>query len=683
MSLDEGGGASAPAPDRSLLSPYLFAIGALGCGAAACLWAFDPPWRGLDGHWAILGLLALGLVLGEVRPIPVSRAGETTDQITISTPYALALITIGPIGFAIAVQVLAVLFDDLKAGRGLRKLVFNASQYVLTLVAARAVWSLLSGTPFLGGYASFDTSYVPAALAAGVVFFAVNLLLISAVVAFASGQPVLTILRDDLSFQVTTSTVLVALGPVAAVCVQNSLLLLPLLSMPILAVYHNARLAVRREQESLHDPLTGLANRMLFTERTERALSEGRRLGTSTAVMLLDLDHFKEINDTLGHQVGDEMLVEISRRLAKSAPEGATVSRLGGDEFAVLVDAVATEAEGRAIATQLLTGLAQPVVLNGIRLAVQASVGIALAPKDGDDAFSLLRRADVAMYSAKREGAPLRSYHVDNDPHSAKRLELLGDLPDAVVENRLFLVYQPQIDLLTDTVDRVEALVRWNHPVRGLVQPEEFIPLAENTGSIQGITRYVLTEALSRTRAWHDRGLALGLAVNVSVRDLADDRLIESVTEALRMSGLPPEVLTLEVTESSVMYDPQRAIQALEAVRRLGVRVAIDDFGTGQASLAYLKRLAIDELKIDKSFVTNLLADDTDGVIVRSTVELAHNLGLDVVAEGVEDLSTLAALRAIGCDTAQGYAVGMPMTAADLDRWLRVREHRLTELESA
>ncbi len=666
---------AAPAHSRQLTA-FVLAVSAAGALAAGVVWARQPPWAGWEGQRFILIVVAIALILGEVRPIPISRGDDSTDQITISTTSALMLLITGPLGFALAVQCAAVLFDDIRARRSPLKIAFNFSQYVLTLVTARAVYSLLSGDPFVAGYQSFSTRHLVAALAAGGAFFVVNLWLISAVVAVASEQPVLDILREDLRFQATTSGVLVALAPVGVIAVQASPLLLPLLAMPLLAVHRSAALAIKHEQESLHDPLSGLANRILFRERAERSLAESSRSGSMTAVMIIDLDHFKEINDTLGHQVGDELLIEVARLLEQSMPTHATVARLGGDEFAVLLADVASQAEAESLATGMLAALATPFHVGDIRLSIQASAGIALSPEHGTDVFTIMKRADVAMYDAKRERARVRTYVPETDTHTPRRLELLSDLRSAVDHGQMFLVYQPKLDLGTGSVTAAEALVRWSHPTRGLICPEEFISLAENTGMIGLITQFVLGSALEQMRSWSANGLDVDVSVNISVRDLGDARLPALVAAALAQSGVDPARLTLEVTESGVMTDPRRAIQVLERLRAIGVRLAVDDFGTGHASLTYLKRLAIDELKIDKSFITNYALDHNDGIIVRSTVDLAHNLGLWVVAEGVEDQVTLEGLRLIGCDTAQGYHLSRPMPAREFERWLRARPSR-------
>jgi diguanylate cyclase (GGDEF)-like protein len=663
---------AAPVASRSLTT-FVLVVSGFGALAAALVWARQPPWADWGAGTVVLVVVAISLVLGELRPIPISRGDDSTDQITISTTAALMLVIVGPLGFALFVQCAAVLIDDLRARRSPLKVVFNFSQYVLTLVAARLVYSALAGEPVLAGYHTFSTTHLAAALVAGVTFFVVNLLLISSVVAVATSQRVTDLLRADLRFQATTSSVLVALAPVGVVAVQATPWLLPLLTTPLLAVHHSARLAIKHERESLHDPLSGLANRQLFRDRAERAIAEARRSGTTVAVMIIDLDHFKEINDTLGHQVGDELLVEVARRLEQSLPPLATVARLGGDEFAVLVADVGSQESAEAIATSMLSALTSPFVVGDIRLSVQASAGVALAPRHGKDVFTIMKRADVAMYDAKGERARVRTYRPETDTHTPRRLELLSDLRTAGERGELFLVYQPKVELRTDEVTAIEALVRWAHPTRGLVLPDEFVTLAENTGIVSLITSYVLDAALGQVCEWSAAGLDLDLSVNISVRDLGDSSLPTTVASTLDRWSIEPHRLTLEVTESGVMTDPRLAIEVLESLRAIGVRLSVDDFGTGNASLTYLKQLAIHELKIDKSFITGYAESQNDSIIVRSTVDLAHSLGLSVVAEGVEDQSTLDDLRRIGCDTAQGYHLSRPMTAGELERWARAR----------
>ncbi len=656
---------------------YISFVGCVGLGLAVLTVALHPGLEDLAAHPMVLGLLGVGLVLGELRPIPISRGDDTTDLITISTVFAVALVLVGPLSIAIGFQILAVLIDDLRSRRDPVKIFFNVGQYVLTLVAARAVYAGFAGLSVVGPYREFlPAEHMLAALAGGLTFFIVNHLLISTVVALWSGQPVHVILRDDLRFQTTTSGVLVSLGPLAASAVELSPAMLPLLAAPVLAVHSSARTALAREKEAQHDPLTGLANRQLFREKSERALAESQRTGQPLAIMMIDLDHFKEINDTLGHHIGDDLIREVARRLDACRPESATVARLGGDEFALLLPAAAGHTGAEEVAARVLNVLSQPYLAAGVRLVVQASIGISVAPQHGDDVYTLMKRSDIALYEAKRDRARYTVYRPESDTHTPAKLALLADLVSAVDDEALFVEYQPKIDLRDGRVTGAEALVRWNHPTRGLVRPDEFIPLAENTGLIAPITWFVIDQALAQVRAWSEAGFELGVAVNLSVRHLTDLNLPDRVAAALTHSGVQPSRLTLEITESSLMTDPRRAAVVLRELRRTGVAVAIDDYGTGQASLTYLSRLDIDELKIDKSFIMDYGSNErtNDALIVRSTVELAHNLGLRVVAEGVESAAALAWLREMGCDTAQGYHTGRPMAAEAVQQLARLAD---------
>jgi len=673
----DGGAADTAAPPHARLTAltlYIAIVSFLGIGGTVAVLATSSHLEDLRAHTAELGLLAFALILGELRPIPISRGDDTTDNITISTTFAVALVLVGPLGFALAVQAVAVLLDDLRARRSPAKVLFNLGQYELTILASRATYSALSGHKFLGGHEMFVPSQdLFAGLAAGFVFFFVNHMLISAVVALASGRPIWVMLREDLRFQTATSGVLVALGPLAALAAQATPWMLPLLAAPVLAVHHSASTALDREREALHDPLTGLANRQLLREKAERALVHCERDDTGLAVLMIDLDHFKEINDTLGHHIGDELIQEVASRLEASRPEGATVGRLGGDEFAVLLPDLVDPLEAERTADRLLVELGLPYSAGDVRLVVQASIGIALFPEHGGDIHTLLKRADIALYEAKRERASFRVYQPEVDTHTPQRLSLLADLVNAVDEERLRVDFQPKIDLTTGRIVGAEALVRWDHPLRGVVGPDEFIPLAENTGLIAPITWFVVDQALRQCRAWQVAGLEIGVAVNLSARHLSDVGLPERFADSLSHWSVDPTWLTVEITESSLMTDPRRATQVLSALRRTGVQIAIDDYGTGQASLGYLKRLDIDELKIDKSFIIPLVDNEHDAIIVRSTIELAHNLGLRVVGEGVEDQTTLEWLRSAGCEQAQGFHTGRPMSGASLTRLARAQ----------
>jgi len=435
--------------------------------------------------------------------------------------------------------------------------------------------------------------------------------------------------------------------------------------------------------QALHDGLTGLPNRTLLTDRLERALLAAERGQAPVALLLLDLDRFKDVNDTFGHHHGDRLLREVTQRLGGLVRETDTVARLGGDEFAVVL-AEADAAGAVRVARQVIDALDTPFGLDGHTMHVGVSIGIAIYPTHGADAATLVRRADVAMYLAKRTQSGYAVYDAAQDQHSARRIALVTALRRAIPAGDLTLHYQPQLALgdgppgaqdqplrrSRRRLTGVEALVRWRHPERGLIPPDEFIPLAEATGLIKGLTERVLALALSQCCAWRRAGLRLPVSVNLSAWNLRDPRLVQTVAELLQAHDVPPAWLRLEMTESAIMADTERAVAVLSQLVALGVRVSVDDYGTGYSSLGYLKRLPVDELKIDKSFVRDMARDETDAAIVRSTVGLAHTLGLRVVAEGVEDEATWAQLAAMGCDAAQGYIISRPVTAHALGRWL-------------
>jgi diguanylate cyclase (GGDEF)-like protein len=424
---------------------------------------------------------------------------------------------------------------------------------------------------------------------------------------------------------------------------------------------------------ALHDGLTGLPNRTSFLRALQRAIDRVAP-GRSVAVLLVDLNRFKEINDSLGHHTGDLLLREVGPRLEAAAPDGATVARLGGDEFAVVLSEVADDQDALGVAGRMSQELGRPIELDGITVHVEAAVGIALHPQHGDDVAGLLQRADVAMYDAKQAHSPATVYDPAHDPSSADRLRLLGELRRALDEEELVLHYQPKLIPATGEVVGVEALVRWQHPERGLLAPGEFLPWAEHTGLIRPLTHWVLETALRQTRIWAEDGLELPVAVNLSVANLLDASLPHDVARLLGRTGAKPSALQLELTESVLMSDPLRALDVLRQLRSMGVQLSIDDYGTGYSSLSYVKRLPVSELKIDRSFVGTMTRVPDNDAIVRSTIELAHSLGLRVVAEGVEDEDVRHALAEADCDVAQGFLWARPLPPEHLAEW--EREHR-------
>jgi diguanylate cyclase (GGDEF)-like protein len=419
------------------------------------------------------------------------------------------------------------------------------------------------------------------------------------------------------------------------------------------------------------DTLTGLPNRALFNDRIGQAVRAAERRRGQLAVLTMDLDRFKHVNDTLGHHMGDLLLREVAFRLHRALQRRTdTIARLGGDEFAVLLPTEGVEG-AELVARKVVEVLSEPFSIEGNPVDVGASTGIAVYPEHGEDADTLMRRADVAMYSAKRAGTGFEIYDSRHDQNTPARLSLLGELRHAVEHDQLALVFQPRISLGARAASSAEALVRWHHPERGVVLPERFVPFAEQTGYIKAVTRWVLDSVLRQCAAWHARGIELRAAVNISARDLHTPDFPRLLADLAATHGMRPDAVSLEVTESAVMDDPAHALEILERLHAMGVRLSIDDFGTGYSSLAYLKRLPVDELKIDKSFVIGLARDRDDAAIVRATIDLAHHMGLSVTAEGVEEPGVLETLRRLGCDQAQGDYISPPVPAAALERWFR------------
>jgi diguanylate cyclase (GGDEF)-like protein len=468
--------------------------------------------------------------------------------------------------------------------------------------------------------------------------------------------------------------ILVPYQPIDAAVARDTRLLvvvlLALLGLCFLGLRQLAAQARLREREASHDALTGLPNRALFRDRTDQAIRQATRERTPAALLLLDLDRFKEVNDTLGHHYGDQLLVQVGERLRATLRAVDTVARLGGDEFAMLLPRITTAEGAVRVAGKLLTALEKPFTLEGLTLDVEASIGVAIHPDHGSDPDELLQRADIAMYAAKESHAGFVLFDPTLDQHSPRKLVLLGELRRAIEQEQLVLHYQPKVDAHTGQLLGVEALVRWQHPDHGLVPPGEFIPLAERTGLIAPLTHYVLDAALHQCRDWRRAGHELAVAVNVSPRRLLDLAFPDEVAATLATWDVPARLLVVEITESTIMADPTHALEILGRLNRMGVGLSIDDFGTGYSSMAYLKSLPVHELKVDRSFVTHMTSNTSDAVIVRSTVDLGRNLGLRVVAEGVEDPATRDQLDALGCDAIQGYYVSRPVPPEDLIRWL-------------
>ncbi|UUU30723.1 bifunctional diguanylate cyclase/phosphodiesterase [Streptomyces sp. CA-210063] len=484
-----------------------------------------------------------------------------------------------------------------------------------------------------------------------------------------------TVARTALVRQGLVAVALLGIAPLVCVVATAQPLLLPLFAIPLIALDSTLWIARARAEEQLRDPLTGLPNRQWLLERTWTALDDAERIGARSALMLIDLDRFRSVNDTLGHLAGDRLLLQIADRLRVALPRGAEAARLGGDEFAVLLPVADSTTSASRVARNLVAALGSPLDLDGLTLVLEASAGLAVFPDHALDAEGLLRRADVAMYQAKVDRTGVEVYESKRDSNTPDRLGLLGDLRRALDAQEVELHYQPKVRF-DGQVAGLEALVRWVHPERGKVPPDEFIAIAESSGLMPHLTEYVLETALGQVARWRAQGLHVPVAVNVSPRDVHTPGFAGAVAARLARHGVPAGALQLEITEHVLLEDPQRAADTLAGLTGHGVKMSLDDFGTGYSSLVHLRRLPVSELKIDRSFVARLAIDNEDAEIVRCTVDLAHSLGLLVVAEGVEDDETWERLRDLGCDAVQGWLVAAAMPPEETTAWLRARGSR-------
>ncbi|HUA04271.1 MAG TPA: bifunctional diguanylate cyclase/phosphodiesterase [Solirubrobacteraceae bacterium] len=646
---------------------YCIAVALVGAAVLAALVATSPV--DLGGHYRTIEFLALAgsVMIGELFPIEAPRRSGD-GEITVSVMFSFALLLGVGLIPALAAQLIASVVQDGIARKPWWQMGFNIGQYTLSLAAAAGVLALL------GGYPAFRTGHFQAVDLLMVVggaagYFVANLLLVTRATTLYMGTPFSHALRSDLMFGLSVSAVLLCLAPVVVTVLQFSPILYPLLLVPLIGVYFSGRQTVRTvtaEHLARHDSLTELPNRRWFLESVGVALKNPNL--QAGGLLLVDLNGFKEVNDTLGHHHGDLVLQEVGPRLRAAFRSEDLVARLGGDEFAVFMPGADGDAAQAAVG-RLQDALHRPVDVDGIKIELDASIGLAWYPDHGSDVDTLLQRADVAMYRAKATHHPLVTYRAEDDYHSPERLVLAADLRRALAADQLVLHYQPQVELGHGRPVAAEGLVRWHHPQRGLLGPPEFIEVAERTGLIKDLTYRVLDLGLNDLRIWNEDGRKLSLSLNVSVRSLLDRRFPEEVEKLLSRHGVDGTALTLELTESSLMVDPEVAKKTMRHLAELGVSVAIDDFGTGYSSLAYLTDLPIGELKIDKSFVRAMGSDARNAIVVRSTIELAHNLGLRTVAEGIEDSFTFERLRALGCELAQGFHMSKPLPAASLVTW--------------
>ncbi len=661
--------------------------GTIATSLPALAWALLAVARGAP--WGtLLPIAALG-VAGELLRVRIYRARAETFSFSLAVAATAAAVTAAPATAPLVALASAAVHVAMAGTRRPDKVLFNLAVSVLSAGVATAVYVAL----LAAGADGMAARLVAATCAVGA-YSVVNVGLVSAIISAHSERSLFAVARDTGWYWPTSVLVGLTGAFLGAThgglgVLGTAMFVLPVFVMRFTLAFYASRSeetirtledqADRLEHLALYDSLTGLPNRRLLQERLDAALAgDGARI----ALLLLDVDRFKEINDTFGHASGDRLLLEIGPRLRMALRPEDVVARLGGDEFAVLLPDMDVE-EAEAVARRLSLAIEHPFVAEGYSLEVSASIGVTVAPEHGGDASALLRRAEIAMYVAKRPGQAYAVYAPEHEArHSPERLALIGELRQAIepadaaaatANGALVLHYQPKVDCGSGRVVGAEALVRWMHPLRGLVPPDDFIPLAEQTGLIRPLTRRVLALAIEQCSAWRVQGLAVTLAVNLSMRDLEDPALPELIAALLRDAGLGHDALTVEITESGIMLDRVLVTGALSRLRAMGVGVAIDDFGTGYSALSYLKDLPVDALKIDRSFVQPIAGDRRSAAIVATAVTLGHALGLEVVAEGVEDEASLELLRSLGCDTAQGYHLGRPLPADGFAAWVRER----------
>ncbi|WP_250213018.1 putative bifunctional diguanylate cyclase/phosphodiesterase [Acrocarpospora catenulata] len=617
--------------------------------------------------WILLVLV----VLGELRPVMVSSSAIVGGTPT-STMFTFAVLMHHGLSAAVLVQAVAVVVSGVLHRRSWHRIAFNIAQTTLACTAAGVAFGAFGIHPRPLETWTPEGTDIPAIALAGLAYFVVRGLLVCGAVALHERKPMIRVIRTSIAPQAMVYGALLGLAPLVVVVMEHSTGLVPLFVAPLAAVYFTATLSMRRDHQAMHDSLTGLPNRKMLILRTEEALAEARE-HERVGLFLLDLDRFKEVNDTLGHPVGDLLLQIVAHRLTHSVRPGDVVARLGGDEFAVLLPSIRDGHAAKEVASRLRVALTEPVRLEGMTFDLDASIGIALYPDHAPDFELLLQRSDVAMYMAKESRAGVEFYVAERDRNSPERLSLLGDLRRAIDRGELDLHYQPKVSLEDGQVEGVEALLRWWHPVRGPVSPVEFIPLAEQSYLMRELTQYVIDKALNQAAQWWHDDLEVPISVNVSARDLLDSGLPEQLAAGLTRLDLPPHAIHLEVTERILMTDQAYSADTIRTLAALGVPLALDDFGTGYSTLVRLQRLQVDEVKIDASFVRKIGESPDDARIVRSIIDLVRSLGLRAVAEGVESDAVAETLREMGCHAGQGWWLAEPMPAAEAVVWLRNR----------
>jgi diguanylate cyclase (GGDEF)-like protein len=612
-------------------------------------------------------MMAALVVLLEALPLVQGR-GHDPQGVVMSTAFVCALLFVWGAYPAVVLLAIGSVAADMRAGKNWWKVAFNPAQYALSVASAWGVMLAFGKHPTLSHpLSSFQMRDLIWMVLSWVAYFVVNLALVASVVSWSTSF--LSTVLDDLWHNTVMTFAVLSLSPLITALAPNQWDLIPLLLVPLLLIYYTAQVSLAREHEAAHDGLTGLPNRTSLQYSLEEAFDAYRRNNLPFALMLIDMDDFKSVNDTLGHQIGDDLLRLFADRLATLVRPGDLVARLGGDEFAVVVHN-ASIAEATAVAERIVASSAEPVSLEGLPLEVALSVGIAACPDHGVDAATLLRHADVAMYAAKKDHTGTRVYAGDQDDNDTTRLGMLAELRRALDSDQIELLYQPKLSMQDRTPIGVEALIRWRHPERGHIPPDQFVPMAERSGIMPRLTERVVDIALRQLAEWRARGIFIPVAVNVSPTDLAGGELSSLVARRLDEYNVPADMLKLEITERIATYRLDEARATLSELSRLGVSISLDDFGTGYSSLARLSSIPVDEIKIDRAFVSRLVNGTRDAGIVGAMIDLAHALGVPSIAEGVETAEEWRCLHALGCDGAQGWYIARPMSGDQFSSWV-------------
>ncbi len=668
-----GTGTTAAATQAPKRSPTL-GVAAVQLGALAAAAAIVALTAG-SYHWRLwpLAVIATFTIVSDLTYVETGPTKLRVSGSGLGLVLAAVLLGGGP---AALTGVLSIAVTWPRTREALHKLRTNLATYAWSPLLAGLFFHAATGVAGVGPHA---LGYYLLVFAAYNVSLTVNFLGVAGYTSYLDSGSLMQKVHEVLVpvFAAELFSGLLTMGA-AYLAVQLGTIGLAVLGLMFLIFQYlvgELLTSKRRSQElartATTDDLTGLANRERFRQVVEERIAVAQRSGAGFAVMLMDLDRFKEINDTLGHLYGDVLLRDLGPRLVAAIGPAGLVARLGGDEFGVLpAQGIHDLSLLESVVTRLTKSVSEPFAVDELSLEVGASIGIARYPEDGEDSHALLRCADIAMYAAKEAQIDYKVYAAEQNHHSVRRLSVISDIRHALTSDEIVVHYQPIVDLDDLTVTGAEGLVRWQHPQLGLIPPGAFVQTVEQTGLIGPLTRHVLEHSLAECASWRKEGRQLSVAVNLSVRNLLDRDLPNEIERLLSTYSLPADALQLEITESMIMSDPDRAFATVKRLSDLGVRMSVDDFGTGYSSLANLRRLPIDELKIDRSFVAPMLRDESDLIIVRSTINLAHDLGLRIIAEGVEDEATLQELAVLGCDLAQGHHLSRPMAAEAFHRWL-------------